>query len=258
MKKLLTLLIIVVTAIVSVSFKNEEVRKLPSKIMFYVENDIWSLWEYFYDEQNRLIKIATSTENLDIIYDADGLPLKMKSMVSENIFNIGVTYQNNGKKIIIQQDTLWLNDKGQFTNARISIFDGINTSYFTYNSNEDIIKKSEGYEVNLTFSDIPSMWRHVNTPEWFLAWLGFKRGVIFPLEKNGYLVSQQQILDNEPVLYIYELDTDNYVTRMQSIGAFKMADRPKPSIRFVNLDGEEIEWIEPTEPFWKYEYILAR
>jgi len=260
MRKLLTILITTVIAIAFVSckarVKNEEVKKLPSRIVFCFddENSIWGFGEFFYDEQNRLIKVIQMgrrclcyncdavnppDDTLNIIYNSDGLLVKL----TEGLYNFEITYLDNGKKIIVScddknywsNDTFWLNNKGQV----IKSSDGLGHIWeHTYNSKGNISKQRQyglwwednygqrhDYEFinKVTYSRIRPVFRHVNTPEWFLFWLFefwlSENLTIHPFQKNGYLPFEKKYFDADGKYksskFTYELDTDNYVIKMK-------------------------------------------
>jgi len=289
MKKLhisfFTLALLVV--FVSCKSKSEEIKKLPSKIIYYYFGDdstlIWDLNEFFYDEQNRLIKVTkkgqgyywvdedlhfTGTncypdDTLSIIYNSDGLPVKLVI----GLYDYEIAYFDNGKKIVIldddttyfNRDTLWLNDKGQVVKS----YDNIGHLWeHTYNSKGNIKEQRllgqwvdeygqyHDYEIKhkITYSRIHPIFRHVNTPEWILFWLSelwLNNSPYFhPFEKNGYL----------PIKKIW-FDPD---------GEWK-------SLKFIyelNTDNYVIKtkvqeiWKgfpdDISEENWEYEYILAK
>jgi len=247
MKTILTILTtaIVAMSVVSCKTKDKEVKKLPSKMEYISPRHHGiSIFEYFYDEQNRLIKIATLTGNSSsvlhhpmfyITYNSDDLPTKLGDFLPTDIM-----YQDN--EIIIRDATLLLNDKGQFT----KYFCEPSTKYFSYNSNGNFskmnsIRSYDGEhneeETTYNYSDIPAIWRYVNTPEWLLFWLSERKNYTDLFEKNGYLPLQKitNFQDTTAVVdYIYELDKDYYVTNLK-----------------YSYDGEK--YYE-----YRYEYILAK
>lgn len=206
MKKLILILTATIIAVASVSCrsKSEEVKKLPSKMIIYSEDAVDSeepilgYVEYFYDEQTRLIKIAYIWENrfmpkvrgeelLEIAYNSDNLPVKLSGL-----FDIDIIYQDSRRKIILSDDTLWLNDKGQVTN----IFQGKYSSFsrpfigWAFGRNDD----GSSTKIDSTYFDVPSIFRHVNTPEWLLFWLSNRANLLEPWQEG-------------------ELDADNYVIK---------------------------------------------
>jgi len=289
MKKFLTKLIIVAIAITFVSCnRGEKVKKLPSKIIYHDFVDsavIWDWSEFFYDEQNRLIRVIKMgkmyesvswefgtrdtiyphDDTLNIIYNSVGLPVKLVF----GSYDYEIAYLNNGKKIVILDDnttrfnfdTIWLNDKGQV----IKSYDNVGHLWeHTYNSKGNISVQRhygqyEDYEdgqyydyefINkVTHSRIRSVFRHVNTPDWFMFWLSKlwlnNSDYFHPFEKKGYLPLEKKYFDKDgkhrSARFIYELDTDNYVKKTK----IKVIYGRYP-------DDDMLEWD------WEYEYILAK
>jgi len=217
MKKILSILIAMAIAIVFVSCKNEnnEVKKLPSRIISHEATPFNS--ELFYDEQNRLVGIIRESrgfiDTLNIVYNSEGLPIRLNGM---HWNDVDITHLNNGRKVIIHlthSDTFWLNNNGQFTRWHQGFDGGVFRSRFSYNSNGNITRwrwrtgyRELDYDQRFRYSDVRAVFRHVNTPEWLLFWLA-NESVIYPFATRGYLPNRGTERN------IFELDTDNYVTR---------------------------------------------
>jgi len=233
MKKILMILTVATIAIGTAycKSKNDEVVKLPSKIVSLKATSFVS--ELFYDEQNRLVKIISKQwekpDTISIIYNIDGLPIRVDGMFEQSM---DIVYENNGRKAILYDDVLWLNRGGRL--VKYSMADAI-TWKFRYNSNGNITKWREsnhGLTIKYT-NDVRPVFRHVNTPEWFLFWLS-TNNIIIPSEKKGFLRSRA-----ESSRYSYELDENSYVTKMRVKEAYE--EEYESEYKFV----------------FEFEYILA-
>ena len=230
MKKILTILTIATIAIAFVSCSRGEVKKMPSKMtesfdFSFLDYDVEDvedvIYEYFYDEQNRLVKIThTGQSDVNIFYNSDGLPEKVEGLWWVEIPNVDIIYQDNGKKIILGIDTIWLNEKGQYIKFIRANIGG--WSEFTYNPNGSIAKwiNAGREETSCSidgggcgsgdgtlgeYSDIPAIWRHTNAPDWFIFWL-MQNMLVFPFERTGNIAGWGYM----------ETNTDNYLTKLTS------------------------------------------
>ncbi|MCL2683454.1 MAG: hypothetical protein FWE63_08280 [Bacteroidales bacterium] len=225
--------------------ENESVKKLPSK-------EIWTggIGErmYQYDDLNRLITIIGVMDNhrYDIWYNDDHTPAKLRSTYGSGERVDTFLYKDNQVFIftppyIDYATIITLNSKGEILQTRHP--GGFTTNYI-YNSNGNVSKTTNSYGEITTithYSSIPSMFRHVNTPDWFIyyySWLGGYGNLIFNFSKKGYMcsfVSDGNVqYDN---YYTYEVDSDGYgyVTKRE----------------ISNKDGSD-------KYLWTYEYILAK
>jgi len=232
MKKFLTILTTALIAIAVVSCNSEEkpnngeVRKLPSKMIQEVPPELlitnFFTNRYFYDEQNRLIRLERTIgadEMLRVLYftyNSDGLLIN----VSESANDFPITHLENGRKVIVRQDTFWLNDRGLIVrlDRQVQVLGEREVREFIRDTDGHFLN-SDGNFVNIggaeiILSDIPTVWRHVNMPEWLFYWLGFS-GLVFPVfPKIGNV--PKSVVSHEPL--IFELDANGYVTRVAYFG----------------------------------------
>jgi len=221
MKKFLTIVTTALIAIAVVSCNseekpnNEEVRKLPSRTVEHLfDGELKIEIEYFYDVRRRLIKIdRRQGEVVHITYNSDDLPIRVER---HNDWRTDIVYQDNGKTIILSSvslflnpgylwtDTLWLNDKGQLIRFKRS--KGLNIDkVFSYDSNGNIATVT-GWIGYAEYSDIPSIWRHANIPDWFFYWLWYPNMFVMQPQRSGYMFSG----------FYYTLNADNYVTEIKT------------------------------------------
>jgi hypothetical protein len=133
----------------------------------------------------------------------------------------GFTFQYVGNMVIAKvdnrTDTLFLNDKGQV----IKTNDGWS---FTYNSNGNLEKRLytdvNGITTTMfihSYTDIPTIFRHVNMPEWF--WMLFTDMTI--MYNKGYMTEQivfgdENISGQGAGTFTYEeVDDKGYVIKMK-------------------------------------------
>ncbi|MCL2027249.1 MAG: hypothetical protein FWG79_02060 [Bacteroidales bacterium] len=191
----------------------EAVKKLPSKI---------GSTDYQYDDFNRLVKIG----DLEITYNANHNPVRFNNGSA----SADIKYIDNS--VIFSSDYYWLfsNDSltldanGQLVRRLREIYgSGYEIWDFTYNSNGNITEITRTYYRNnltgydeivytytYTYSNIKSIWRHVNTPDWFFAYLAGE--LYFPLKK-GYMPLQTQYTGFSTTMrkHAYLQDSDGYV-----------------------------------------------
>ena len=211
MKKFLTIVTTALIAIAVVSCNseekpnNEEVRKLPSRmfVKFHNNPEHHNVVQFTYDEKNRMTRLVrirtnleTHPEHLYITYNSDNLPIRLDGIVPADII-----YQDDNNTVIIHQDTFWLNDKGQIAKHSRSG----NRIEFTYNSSGNIITVN-GVKIDFEYSNIRSIWRYVNMPEWLHRWLA-GRGWVFAEQKYGYF---QLLWGN------FELDENGYIIKIKN------------------------------------------
>jgi hypothetical protein len=247
--------------------EKETVKKLPSK-MTTTSTFGESVLTFQYDDLNRLVKIETFTSfyipphtvtsfnSLEISYHDNHTPAIIKgesSMTSppndkEESWEDTVFYKND--EIIAGSRWIRINSKGEILQD--------NQMSYTYNSNGNISRINSRHTAtgntpiltfNLAYTSVPSVFRHVNTPDWFIfSWLngGFAASDYGGYSKNGYMV--EKILDRSwgnsdgkdqslDMHFTYEVDTDGYgyVTKRNSKSG----------------DGK-------VRPSTTYEYILAK
>ena len=231
MKKLLT---IVTTALIAISIVScdrnddkpnneeiqEEIRKLPSKMIHERTHGMFfDSHEYFYDEQNRIIRIernhnasgGITTQERHFTYNSEGLLVNIYDLVN----NFPVTHLENGRKVIVRQDTFWLNERGLIVRLDRQPPSGEREVREFIRDTDGRFLNSDGNFVNfagtkITFSNIPTMWRHVNMPEWLYYWLGLSGFPFSIFPKIGYLHQLFIATDNQ---FVFEVDANNYVTR---------------------------------------------
>ena len=211
--------ILFTTAIISLLFascdkerSNKEIAKLPSKIASAMSvwsfNDIPENWEpnsfdttiYQYDNLNRLTKIISGNDTIEIIYNRnENNPIKtMRGREVEYTFeyshNQVTIYSNNLSYEHEIKIVLTIDANGRITKEQR--YNWYNDHYFSpiikysYNSNGNLIGLvPEGgfYEETHSFiySNILSIWRDANVPDWFMYWYGIG-------SKKGYMLSEHE------------------------------------------------------------------
>jgi len=259
MKKLLFL-----TAIISLLFvgcnndnenddpndpSTETVRLLPSRMVKMLGQERVTEIHLEYDNFNRLVRIAEVGEGaFEVAYNQDHTPATIKLGGATM-----ATFQYYGNLVLVRSriedyhywniDTLTINTNGQLIRRRSSTF--IDWSELTpfrgyqfecnffYNAWGNVGRIEHSFvgfssgSTNFGYSDIKSIFRHVNIPDWFLFYLNFyilnsarfsERSIInnsFYLDgffnRTGYMISS---INGDYVRFSYELDSDGYVIRM--------------------------------------------
>jgi len=191
-----------------------------------IENGRLTIFQY--DNQNRLIREifvwgAEDRDTIEYVYNPDGTPKKIlrlgkldgdvEFIYSGNHTILKISSRWNWAQDLMAYDTakFMLNPNGEIVNMEAW---GVLAS-FTYNSNGNITAVDYGSErADMLYSDVPSIWRHVNVPNWFFAvvWGDFW------VSKTGYMLRKKTKSwdcvdsDNEVVEYIYE--GNDYVSRV--------------------------------------------
>jgi len=182
MKKLLTIVTTALIAIAVVSCNseekpnNEEVRKLPSRVSEHnIIADLTHNTYYLYDEQNRLIRMIRF-DTFDISYRSDGKPEKVLRNGSPMF-----VFEFVGNQVFVGGDfpVFTLSNRGQV--LRHYYYPATTTYHYTFSENGSLIKiytymlagSDSLFRINenkIIPSNVPAIFRHVNTPEWLL-WL---------------------------------------------------------------------------------------
>ena len=217
MKKILFL-----TAMVSLLFAacnnepeppTEEVKKLPSKEIHPYSQDREIINEYYYDELNRLICITRRSDTIDISYNADGTP--EKCMFRRNS-QLNALFQYSGNQVSINGiPAILLNDKEQAIEIKYStvIVDTNETEYCTYDENGSWIRSEySNHWTSATPSEVPGIYRYVNTPEWLLLYL--LQYISCPY-KVGYLPEEWIDSRGNTGKSFFELDADGYPVKIE-------------------------------------------
>ena len=236
----------------------ETVRLLPSRISFDGGGGI----DLQYDDLNRLVRLVSWGDTTVITYDANNNPVRMEGN------NVAVTFLYEGKQVFIAgqrwssliSDTLTLNANGQVV-KRVSwsynTWDGWRRSSqeeFFYNLTGNVVRIMENnyHQILYSYSNVRSVFRHVNAPDWFIFSV-ISLEIRYPSDdcvpcqtfyhsRIGYMMSSiREQYRNEGVLN-YELDANGYVVR-------------------ATLEWEErlVGGGTRTErKSWSYEYVLAR
>ena len=246
--------ILITTAIISLLFagcnkEKDKVMKLPSKrtattLTSSRHHPLDDTIHFRYDDLNRLVSINNRHGSITITYNADHTPRRVvagnwsySGAPNETIF---FQYDNN---LVITTFcwtscilTLTLNVDKQLMKWTVDCPEGDKfMKDFTYNSNGNIIKRktwnSRDTITTATYSDVKSIWRYVNIPDWFLFFFSNRYFFVFCVgddswsywgfTKKGYMPSELESTPNyfpgrNRSKFAYELDADGYVRRMNS------------------------------------------
>ncbi|MDR2907255.1 MAG: hypothetical protein LBU91_04620 [Bacteroidales bacterium] len=213
--------------------KNDGTNKLPSKMTtVYTYSNGDEPEEYFvafeYDGQNRMTKLTWDDGSYDeFSYNADNTLSKCfeydawdttycqrEFIYSGNLMFIKWSnWYSQGEPITWNEtmDTVTL-ENGRMTKW-ISRYGDIET--FTYNSNGNITRSEyqyygNSYYTDYEYTDIPSIFRHANVPDWVFWWeIGAE------LSKSGYMLKKITDDDGDITEYAYETNGD-YVSKRTS------------------------------------------
>jgi len=209
--------------------EKESVKKLPSK-----EYGGMFSRTFQYDNLNRLIAvIAENGHRYDIWYNDDHTPSRVRSTYGHNNTATSIdTLVYKGNQVFIFKPNLnppyvndttiiTLNSKGEIVESKIGAwyFEGHRYHVnFIYNSNGNVSRwiNSDGEaSTTILYTTIPSMFRHVNTPDWFIFYYYLDWSGDFLYSKKGYMPATggRWGYDNR---FTYEVDNDGYgyVTRI--------------------------------------------
>jgi len=241
MKKLLFL-----TAIVSLLFvgcnndnenydpndpSRETVRLLPLRI-WYGDSGI----TFEHDEFNRLIRMFDSGSDSNrntIAYNAQHNPVVLRQVhrnFTGEIYETVTTFQYHNNQVLIarnngstQYDTLTINANGSLEEMRSH---NLVERYF-YNTAGDLIlieritRRWDGSTttnfIHIDYSDVKSIFRHQNAPNWFRVW--FWRNDIELFVGLYHMPSSIRGLSDGDgnMSFSYELDADGYVRQMHIV-----------------------------------------
>jgi len=152
-------------------------------------------------------------------------------------------------------DTLTISVDGRLDTRKVRN----STTYLSYNSSGNLIKIVERHHAyqwmeewsdttEIFYSNVRSIWRHINIPEWFLAYLAVNDLLTFPVEFACKRMMPARIKSSRSdgvteINFAYRLDANGYVVQM---------DETRTS-RWTDWDGTEriesrtivhtIEWI---------------
>ena len=231
MKKILFTTAIIGFIFASCNKDNEEkeVKKLPSKFIY--DSNVRILE---YDNQNRLTKFTFSENVYQIFsYNSDGTLSKITRFIDGNEDHVNTFHYNGNQAFMFRGDSpdtaliFTINSNGELESYSFEEFDFEEEESLwwqitlTYNSNGNVTKLefpvTETPEVRVfTYSDVKSIFRYVNMPDWFLLWF-FE----FEYSKNGYMVSQINFGGGDISNFTYTTDTNGYaLTRTATIGEY--------------------------------------
>ena len=220
--------------------ETEAVRKLPSKMIL---DNVLEVNSFEYDERNRLIRK---------IEPGSGLSMTISYDVNDNPVRIGYgwnsesgtrTFQYSGNQIFVlrsddygsRRDTLTIDVNGQLVELKWEqhgreIMERRETQSFKYDSRgnlTDIVwisydtftDDTTTRKYTITHSEVKSLWRHINMPDWFWYYSFFYGFDIFLGCKTGYMPSQIDFREYGAYKYAYGLDADGYVRQMDMMAS---------------------------------------
>ncbi len=211
--------------------ENESVKKLPESI--YRNGNLECGFQY--DNLNRLTTITydrnSSYYSVRISYNERNAPISVRrSYDPYSSYNDTIVYKDNQVFIMSQYyygsyDTaiITLNSAEEMGQARYSNY--LSDYTYTYNSNGNLStityrssSMGSSSAINIQYSTAPSIFRHVNTPDWFFIYysnLIFRNYNSFYWNKKGYMFGSTYRLEygemiNSSYYHTYETDSDGY------------------------------------------------
>ncbi len=210
--------------------ENESVKKLPENI--YQNGDIAQTFKY--DDLNRLIRVnrpSIGNTWYEFSYNEANAPIRILSAFGTDTLvyrgnQVFIFRPNLNPPYVNDTTIVTLNATGEIEQLKYNGWQYA-APYFmnlTYNSNGNVstityLPSSSGRPIttNFQYSTVPSIFRHVNTPDWFfilysdLIFSNYNFG--FYCNKKGYMFSSTYQIENGEIVntsyyYTYEVDSD--------------------------------------------------
>jgi YD repeat-containing protein len=209
----------------------ERVKKLPSRIIVTNFLHIDTI-NFQYDDQNRLTKITDRWSENTITYNVSGNPINVIWRWLPTGIHYTTPLQHRGNQIFTYayspvgryDDTLTIDANGRLEKS--------STRTYIYSSNGNLTNiisfGNDTVKFEYANSNARSIWRHINTPDWFLTYFLSDYGRItdiilsfVPAIKIGFMPTQKKplynLLHDNLVKYEYGFDSDGYVRQIDQI-----------------------------------------